>query len=63
MAWFVMKQAKKMSKSIGNIIDPLNLIDTYGSDALRFSLTNGITPGNDTRINDAKLESSRNFRE
>lgn len=52
---------KKMSKSIGNIIDPLDLIDSYGSDALRFSLTNGITPGNDTRINDAKLESSRNF--
>jgi len=52
---------KKMSKSIGNIIDPLTLIDTYGADALRFSLTNGITPGNDTRINDSKLESSRNF--
>ncbi|MEG0924775.1 MAG: class I tRNA ligase family protein, partial [Anaerovoracaceae bacterium] len=51
----------KMSKSLGNGIDPLEVIDQYGADALRFMLTTGITPGNDMRYQIDKLESSRNF--
>ncbi len=51
----------KMSKTKGNVIDPLQTIDTYGCDALRFALTVGTTPGNDTRLGDDKLESARNF--
>ena len=42
-------------------MDPLKIIDTYGTDALRFALTTGNTPGNDMRISEGKLESSRNF--
>ena len=52
---------KKMSKSAGNGIDPLELIDTYGADALRFSLATGIAPGSDTRFTVGKIESCRNF--
>ena len=54
-------QGRKMSKSLGNGIDPLQIIDQYGADALRFMLTTGITPGNDMRFKTDKLESSRNF--
>ena len=51
----------KMSKTRGNVLDPLALIDMYGTDALRFALTTGTAPGNDLRLSEGKLESSRNF--
>ena len=51
----------KMSKTKGNVMDPLTLIDTYGADALRFALTIGNSPGNDMRLNESKIEASRNF--
>src|SRR6056297_1617689 len=54
-------QGRKMSKSLGNGIDPLEVIDKYGSDALRFTLITGNTPGNDMRFREEKLEASRNF--
>ncbi|MCQ2548289.1 MAG: valine--tRNA ligase [Clostridia bacterium] len=54
-------EGRKMSKSLGNGIDPLEIIDEYGADALRFMLTTGITPGNDMRFKTDKLESARNF--
>lgn len=54
-------QGRKMSKSLGNGIDPLEVIDEYGADALRFSLCMGISPGNDTRFSQEKIESARNF--
>ncbi|HCY51266.1 MAG TPA: valine--tRNA ligase [Clostridiales bacterium] len=54
-------QGRKMSKSLGNGIDPLKIIDQYGADTLRFSLINGIAPGSDMRFSDEKLEGSRNF--
>jgi len=50
-----------MSKSLGNGIDPLEIIDKYGTDALRFALTIGTSPGNDLRFSEEKAESSRNF--
>ncbi len=50
-----------MSKSLGNGIDPLLIIDKYGADSLRFSLANGIAPGGDTRFYEEKVESARNF--
>ncbi len=52
---------RKMSKSLGNGIDPLIVIDKYGADALRFTLATGNSPGNDMRFSDEKVESSRNF--
>ena len=52
---------RKMSKSLGNGIDPLEIIDRYGTDALRFALTIGNSPGNDLRFSDEKVEASRNF--
>ncbi|MBE6677778.1 MAG: valine--tRNA ligase [Ruminococcaceae bacterium] len=52
---------RKMSKSLGNGIDPLEIIDTYGADALRFTLATGNSPGNDMRFTDKKVEASRNF--
>ncbi|GHV26606.1 valine--tRNA ligase [Clostridia bacterium] len=52
---------RKMSKSLGNGIDPLKMIDKYGADALRLSLTIGVAPGNDQRLSDDKIESARNF--
>ena len=55
------EQGRKMSKSLGNGIDPLEIIDQYGADALRFMLTTGITPGNDMRFKKDRLEASRNF--
>ncbi len=54
-------QGVKMSKTRGNVMDPLEVIEKYGTDALRFALTTGNTPGNDMRISEGKLESSRNF--
>jgi valyl-tRNA synthetase len=54
-------QGAKMSKTRGNTLDPLELIDRYGTDALRFALTTGTAPGNDMRITEGKLESARNF--
>ena len=54
-------QGRKMSKSLGNGIDPLEVIDKYGTDALRFSLVLGISPGNDIRYMPEKLESASNF--
>ncbi len=54
-------EGRKMSKSLGNGVDPLEIIDQYGADALRFMLMTGITPGNDMRFKTDKLESSRNF--
>ena len=52
---------RKMSKSLGNGIDPLEIIEKYGTDALRFSLVLGISPGNDIRYMPEKLESAANF--
>jgi valyl-tRNA synthetase len=54
-------QGRKMSKSLGNGIDPLEEIDKYGADALRFMLTTGITPGNDMRYQDERMLAARNF--
>ncbi len=54
-------QGRKMSKSLGNGIDPLDIIDRYGADALRFTLTNGTSSGNDMRFVEEKVKSSRNF--
>ena len=54
-------QGAKMSKSRGNAMDPLLVVDQYGADALRFALTTGTSPGNDLRLTDGKLEASRNF--
>ncbi len=51
----------KMSKSKGNVMNPLELIDEYGADALRFAITTGVTPGNNQRIDERKIESARNF--
>ena len=50
-----------MSKSLGNGIDPLEVIDEYGADALRFTLATGNSPGNDMRFSDEKVKASRNF--
>ncbi len=55
------EQGRKMSKSLGNGIDPLEVIDKYGADALRFMLANGNSPGNDMRYIDEKVKSARNF--
>ncbi|MBS6861407.1 MAG: valine--tRNA ligase [Clostridiales bacterium] len=54
-------QGRKMSKSLGNGIDPLEVIAQYGADALRFTLVTGISPGNDTRFSTERVEASRNF--
>lgn len=54
-------EGKKMSKSAGNGIDPLDIIESYGADALRFTLTTGNSPGNDMRFYMERVEASRNF--
>ncbi len=54
-------KGRKMSKSLGNGIDPLEVIDKYGADALRFALATGNAPGNDMRFSDEKIEAARNF--
>ena len=55
------QEGRKMSKSLGNGVDPLEIIDQYGTDALRFSLIMGNSPGNDIRYIPEKVEASRNF--
>lgn len=55
------KKGKKMSKSKGNGVDPIDAISSYGADALRLSLLMGATPGNDSRYSEEKIESKRNF--
>ncbi len=54
-------QGRKMSKSLGNGIDPLAIIDKFGADSLRYSLCTGVAPGGDIRFSDDKIESGRNF--
>ena len=54
-------QGRKMSKSLGNGIDPVDVINQYGADALRFTLVTGNSPGNDARYSDEKVAASRNF--
>lgn len=54
-------QGRKMSKSLGNGIDPIEVIDNYGADALRFSLMMGVAPGADVRLSNEKIETYRNF--
>ncbi len=54
-------QGRKMSKSLGNGIDPISVIDQYGADALRFSLVMGVAPGADVRLSNEKIETYRNF--
>lgn len=55
------EQGRKMSKSLDNGVDPLDVIDHYGADALRFFLVNGNSPGNDLRYFESRVEASRNF--
>ena len=55
------EQGRKMSKSLGNGVDPLEVIDKFGADALRFTLATGNSPGNDMRYSEKKVEASRNF--
>jgi valyl-tRNA synthetase len=54
-------EGRKMSKSLGNGVDPLEIIDRYGADALRFTLISGVSAGNDMRFQTEKLEGARNF--
>lgn len=54
-------QGRKMSKSLGNGIDPIEVIEKYGADTLRFSMITGVTPGNDVRFHWDKVENTRNF--
>lgn len=54
-------KGQKMSKSLGNIIDPLDISEQYGADALRMALLSGSTPGNDTKLSDDKIIAMRNF--
>ena len=54
-------EGKKMSKSVGNVIDPLDMIDRYGADALRFSLAFAAVPGNDTNVSEKHIEGARRF--
>jgi valyl-tRNA synthetase len=54
-------QGRKMSKSLGNGVDPIEVIDQYGADTLRFMLITGNTPGNDLRFHPERLEATRNF--
>lgn len=55
------EQGRKMSKSLGNGVDPMDVVDQYGADALRWFLLNGTAPGQDTRYNPKKLASAWNF--
>jgi valyl-tRNA synthetase len=55
------EQGRKMSKTIGNVVDPLKVMEQYGTDALRFTLLTGGTPGNDLNLSLAKVENNRNF--
>ncbi|MDM8519006.1 valine--tRNA ligase [Anaerolineales bacterium HSG6] len=55
------EHGKKMSKTTGNVVDPLEVMDKYGTDALRFTLLTGSTPGNDMNLSFSRIESNRNF--
>jgi valyl-tRNA synthetase len=55
------KAGKKMSKSLGNVVDPLDLIERFGADALRFSLASSATSGNDVNFSEDRIEGARNF--
>jgi valyl-tRNA synthetase len=55
------EKGEKMSKTKGNVIDPLEVMDKYGTDALRFAVITGTTPGNDSKLSETKLEAGRNF--
>ncbi|NQT30801.1 MAG: class I tRNA ligase family protein, partial [Deltaproteobacteria bacterium] len=55
------EKGEKMSKVRGNVLDPLDTMDKYGTDALRFALTNDISPGNDIKLTPSRLEAGRNF--
>ena len=55
------EDGRKMSKSLGNVLDPLDLISEYGNDALRFTLLTGSTPGNDMKLSFSRIEANRNF--
>ncbi|WIG61607.1 MAG: Valyl-tRNA synthetase [Ktedonobacterales bacterium] len=55
------EQGRKMSKSLGNVIDPLEVMDQYGTDALRFTLATSSTPGNDTKLSMNRIAGNRNF--
>ncbi len=55
------EKGRKMSKSLGNIIDPLDVIDKYGADAVRMSLIVGTSPGNDTKLSDQKIKAYKHF--
>jgi valyl-tRNA synthetase len=55
------EHGRKMSKTLGNVIDPLEVMDTYGTDALRFTLLTGSTPGNDMNLSLQRVEANRNF--
>ncbi len=52
---------EKMSKSKGNVVDPMQMVNDYGADATRFGLVSGVTPGTDSQISPAKLDHARNF--
>jgi valyl-tRNA synthetase len=54
-------EGKKMSKSLGNVVDPLGMIDRYGADALRFALAASAAPGADTNVSEERIEGARNF--
>lgn len=54
-------QGRKMSKSLGNGIDPMEIIDAFGADALRFMLSSSVSPGNDMRFSEEKITAARNF--
>jgi valyl-tRNA synthetase len=55
------EHGRKMSKTYGNVIDPLEIVETYGADALRFTLLTGSSPGNDMNLAESRIEYSRNF--
>ena len=55
------EQGRKMSKTLGNVIDPLEVMDEFGTDALRFTLLTGSTPGNDTNLSLERVRANRNF--
>ena len=55
------EDGRKMSKSFGNVIDPLEVMDAHGTDALRFTLLTGSTPGNDMKLSPSRVEANRNF--
>lgn len=55
------EKGEKMSKTRGNVLDPIDILEEYGTDALRFALSTGTSPGNDSKLSSGKLEAGRNF--